>query len=190
MKFCPKCGTKLNENGSCEICSQKQEQVLSQHSEISDAAIAQGGSHFNLLKLVPIVTIAIMIMLAFVPVFDTWAGIIPGTEGYNLIKSIDAIASDGNYAFQYFPVDIEIAYYIPAIIMLLVSLKKRKIGAIVTSLIGMACMLFILSEYIIQNGAEGVFDFESCSISIGYWIGLLNFVSVFLIGVFSKKKNR
>lgn len=126
-----------------------------------------------------IASVILLLCVIFIPMFDTWSGIIPSSEAtrsWDLLDHFSEIFDWYDYAFI-------ASGLFPSIFLTVSAFLNGKILCIIFALLGIISLLWILTEFILQNGADEAFDFKDCSVSIGFWIALIMFIINLIINI-------
>lgn len=132
-----------------------------------------------------IFSLASLINVMFVPIFDVWGGLFPGRPDYSFLDAL-GFAADGE--FDSWLVDLTLAAFIPAVLMLLSSFTNDGVLFKIFSALGALSVAGLLFMYASQNGMDYLFDFDYGNISIGTWIALTLFTASFF-AVSARNKN-
>ncbi len=171
---CNRCGSQLDSN--MEYCA-------SCDAQNSQNVVKSKASY----TLLIILSICILLTVMFIPMFDVWGGLFP--DGVEV--TFGDVVSNLFYGTD-FGMWAEIfswSAFVPAVVLLISALAKGKVMSILASLSGSGLLIFNLLRFISQCEAESVFDFDDCSVSIGFWIALLLFIICFFYSIRIKKKD-
>ena len=145
--------------------------------------------------LFTVLSIGILINVVFIPMFNVWGGIGARWSYYNqffaALNNVEHFLEGSNRLWS----DIFIwSAFVPAVVLLISSIAKKKVMVTVSSFVGTGLLLFNLnrhiSDYYRAVGASAI-NFYDGNISIGFWIALILFSICLLRTIpFEKISNR
>lgn len=146
----------------------------------------------NMSKSIRLVLITLSIFsilnVMFVPLFDVWGGLFPSSPDDNFFEVVEMLFKDADHNWSLWVVQITVSIFVPCIFMLIFSLLGKRKLFIASTVIGILLWLRIIIQFISQNGASEVFDFDDGCISIGTWVAIIFFIVSFFVAISSKKK--
>ena len=139
-------------------------------------------------SLLAICSIIIILNVIFVPICNAPGRLIPENIGKFIVfeKLLDSSKSNS------WIVIFSFSALIPAFVLLFSSAIKSKILSILSSVGGVALLIYNLNKYISQNELSHVINFNGnyMFFSIGFWIALFLFIICFFRAITIRKKTR
>lgn len=123
------------------------------------------------------ITISIIGILnsVLVPMYDVWGGLFPEDPGISFFDIVEAVFTDSD-AFSYWPVIVTVPAFIGSMALFIAAVFNSRVFCNVFSILNSVIYLFIYIRLFAQFGAEDIFDFDSCSVSVGTWIAFILFI--------------
>ena len=185
--FCTNCGAKIESHERfCGGCGKPaiNHPVTMQASTTTISSLSSVLSKSGFAILIAL-SAGILFVVMFVPMFDVWGGLFPKGADYTFFDVV-------RYLFEGTDFDmwVEIfawSAFVPAVALLISSMAKGRVMAILSSASGGGLLLYNLFRFISQNDTSDVFHFGDCSICIGFWIALALFAVCFACSIMIKK---
>lgn len=123
------------------------------------------------------ITISIIGILnsVLVPMYDVWGGLFPEDPGISFFDIVEAVFTDSD-AFSYWPVIVTVPAFIGSMALFIAAVFNSRVFCNVFSILNSVIYLYIYIRLFAQFGAEDIFDFDSCSVSVGTWIAFILFI--------------
>lgn len=135
-----------------------------------------------------VLSIVALLNVIVVPVFDVWGGLFAkNATKFTFFHVIESIFEDPDN-WNLWVVQITLSILLPSIFMLIFSLVGARKLYITSTIVGIVLWFRIIVQFVSQEGASYVFDFDDCSISIGTWIAIILFVAALITSLVSKGK--
>lgn len=110
-----------------------------------------------------------------VPMYDIWGGLFPEDPGISFFDIVEAVFTDSD-AFSYWPVIVTVPAFIGSMALFIAAISNSRVFCNVFSILNFLIYLYIYIRLFAQFGAEDIFDFNTCSVSVGTWIAFILFI--------------
>lgn len=144
--------------------------------------MTQRKNGFILLVVFSVIT---LLTVMFIPMFCVGGGLFTIDADYTFFDVVKSLIHGTDFsmwveAFTW-------SAFVPAIVLFFSSIAKGKVMSILSSASGVGLLLYNLFRFISQHELSDVFDFDDCSISVGFWIALILLIVCFFRAISIKK---
>ncbi|MGN0538996.1 MAG: zinc ribbon domain-containing protein [Candidatus Fimenecus sp.] len=110
-----------------------------------------------------------------VPMYDIWGGLFPEDPYISFFDIVEVVFTDSD-AFSYWPVIVTVPAFIGSMALFIAAISNSRVFCNVFSILNFLIYLYIYIRLFARFGAEDIFDFDTCSVSVGTWIAFILFI--------------
>ncbi len=137
-----------------------------------------------------ILSVLSLLNVMFVPIWDTWGGLIPNHVDNDFFDVVEVVLEYGLSAIETsMGVQLTMYIFIPSVFMLFFALLSNKGFFLTSNIVGIAGWFKSIIDLGMSSDLYGdIFDFEDGSISIGSWFAIAIFLTSFIIFWLSERE--
>lgn len=134
-----------------------------------------------------IISVAGLINVFFLPMFEQGGGMFPSDTEYNFARIIgDAFMKKDTLSLQV--TQMTLCAFVPFVIMLASALTRMKLIYSLAGIAGLVAWFVNIIGYALKSGFASLIDVEKTDISIGSWVAVLLLLINGLVIICSKKR--